>query len=95
MKHLDANPKVEKWSYESFYIEYLANKSTGKIRRYFPDFLVELKDGTKLVVEIKQKRKLEQLVVKKKTKAAEEWCVTHGAAYMILTGIELKQLGIL
>lgn len=95
MKHLDSNPEVQKWSYESFYIEYLANKSTGKMRKYYPDFLVELRDGTKLVVEIKQKRKLEQLVVKKKTKAAEEWCATHGAAYRILTEIELKQLGIL
>lgn len=95
MKHLDSNSEVAKWSYESFFIEYLANKTTGKMRKYYPDFLVEMKDGSKFVVEIKQKRKLEQLVVRKKTKAAEEWCVSHGAIYKLLTEIELKQLGIL
>jgi hypothetical protein len=95
MKYLDSNVEVSKWSYESFFIEYLSNKSTGKTRKYYPDFLVEMKDGSKFVVEIKQKRKLEQLIVRKKTKAAEEWCVTHGATYKLLTEIELRQLGIL
>lgn len=95
MRYLDANPNVSSWSYEKLIIEYISNQRTGKVRKYYPDFFVEMKDGCKVVIEIKQKRKLEQLIVRKKTKAAEEWCKTHGATYKLLTETELRQLGIL
>lgn len=95
MKFLDADPTVSLWSYEKIIIEYVANKTTGKIRKYYPDFYVEHKDGSKILVEIKQSRKIDQLAVKKKAAAAEAWCKIHGAMYRILTEIELKELGIL
>ena len=95
MKFLDADPTVSQWSYEKIIIEYVANKTTGKIRKYYPDFYVEHKDGTKILVEIKQSRKLDQLAVKKKAAAAEAWCKIRNATYRILTEIELKELGIL
>jgi len=95
MRHLDSDPNVSTWSYEKLIIEYLSNKKTGKIRKYYPDFLVELKDGTRLVIEIKQHRKLDNAIVKKKIAAAEEWCSAHSATYKVLTEIELRQLGIL
>lgn len=95
MMHLDADPEVESWSYEKLVIEYISNKSTGKVRRYFPDFCVMMKSGQNYVVEIKQKRKLDSAVVKKKSKAAEQWCMSNNAIYKILTEIELKELGII
>lgn len=95
MEYLDSLQDVESWSYEKLVIQYISNKKTGKLRKYYPDFYVVMKDGTKLVIEIKQKRKLDQATVKKKTKAAEVWCLTNRAVYKILTEIELKDLGLI
>jgi len=95
MLHLDSDEQVVKWSYEKLIIEYVSNKSSGRIRKYYPDFFVEYKDGTKRVIEIKQKRKLDTVAVKKKSKAAEQWCEMHGATFLVLTEIELKELKII
>lgn len=95
MLYLDSDTNIFSWSYEKLIIEYVANRSSGKVRKYYPDFFIQFKDGTKLVVEIKQSRKLEQLSVKKKSAAAVEWCKAHDATFKILTEIELRQLGIL
>jgi hypothetical protein len=95
MQLLDTDPNVSTWSYEKLIIEYVSNQRTGKVRKYYPDFLIEMKDGTKLVVEIKQRRKLDNLIVKKKIIAATEWCLVHGATYKVLTEIELRQLGVI
>ena len=94
MNYLDSNTDVASWSYENLVIQYVSNKSTGKLRKYYPDFYVVMNDGTKFVVEIKQKRKLNQAIVKKKTKAAEQWCLMNGATYKILTEVELKDMGL-
>lgn len=95
MQRLDTDPDVLTWSYEKLIIDYVSNQRTGKVRKYYPDFLVEMKDGTKVVVEIKQRRKLDNLIVKKKIHAATEWCSAHGATYKVLTEIELRQLGVI
>lgn len=95
MHHLDADPNVLTWSYEKLIIEYVSNQRTGKVRKYYPDFLIEMKDGVKVVVEIKQRRKLDNMIVKKKIAAATEWCSTHGATYKVLTELELRQLGVI
>ena len=95
MTHLDSDINVVNWSYEKLIIEYVSNIKTGKIRKYYPDFYVEYKDGSRVVVEIKPKRKLDQAIIKKKIAAAEQWCVTHGATYKILTELELKDMGLL
>lgn len=95
MRHLDADPDVASWSYEKLIIEYVSNQRTGKVRKYYPDFFVEMKDGSRVVVEIKQRRKLDNIIVKKKTAAATAWCSAHEATFRILTEIELRQLGII
>jgi len=95
MLFLDSNPDVVLWSYEKTVIEYTSNQRTKKIRKYYPDFYVEFKDGTRRVIEIKQKRKLEQANVKKKAQAAHAWCTSNGATYEILTEIELKNMGLI
>ena len=93
--YLDSHPDVLTWSYEKTVIEYISNKRTGKVRKYYPDFYIEFKDGSKKVVEIKPKRKLQQATVLKKATAARQWCMTHGATYELLTEIELKELGLI
>jgi len=95
MLYLDAHPDVSCWSYEKTVIEYVSNQRTKKIRKYYPDFYVEFKDGSRRLIEIKQKRKLEQASVKKKAHAAHAWCASNGATYEILTEIELKNMGLI
>jgi len=95
MIHLDSDATVKLWTYEKTVIEYVSNKKTMKIRKYYPDFYVEYQDGSKKIIEIKQKRKLLQANVKKKAAAAETWCVSNGATYVILTELELKNMGLI
>jgi hypothetical protein len=95
MVYLDENPEVEAWSYEKTVIEYVSNVRSKKIRKYYPDFFVKYKDGRTELIEVKPKRKLEQLTVKKKADAAREWCKVNGLTYKILTEVELKDLGLL
>jgi hypothetical protein len=95
MLYLDSNPNVEAWTYEKVVIEYLSNSRTKKIRKYYPDFFVRYKDGREEIIEVKQKRKLDQAVIKKKAEAAILWCGAHGMTYRILTEIELKDMNII
>lgn len=95
MKYLDDNEDVFTWSYESVAIPYVSNLKTGKLRKYFPDFLVEFKNGSKQLVEIKPKKRVLQVKVQKKLKAAETWCREHGIALVVLTEHELRDMGLL
>ena len=95
MSYLDSCSDVSGWSYEKIVIEYVSNTRTKKMRKYYPDFFVRYKDGREEIVEIKQKRKLEQAIVKKKAEAARQWCSEHGMTYRILTELELRDLHII
>lgn len=95
MDYLDADSSVLSWSYEKLAIEYVSNQRTKKVRKYYPDFQIEYKDGRKVIVEIKPSRKLQHITVIKKVRAAKEWCTVHNFVYKILTEIELKDLGLL
>lgn len=95
MVHLDENFEVAKWSYEKLVIEYVSNQKTKKVRKYYPDFQIEYKDGRKVVVEIKPSRKLGQATVVKKIRAAMLWCTEHDMTYKVLTEIELKDMGLI
>ena len=95
MSYLDGNPDIDTWTYEELVIEYVSNIRSKKIRKYYPDFLLKYKDGHSEVVEVKPKRKLDQAIIKKKTAAAKQWCHFNGLTFIILTEIELKQLGLL
>lgn len=44
MRYLDTNPAIVAWSYEPTSIKYL-DKSTGKVRRYYIDFMAVVKQG--------------------------------------------------
>ena len=95
MKWLDAHAEVVHFGYEAVKIPYVSNLKTGKVRHYFPDFLVTFKDGSKTLVEIKPKKRVSQLAVQKKLKAAEVWCQAHGASLQVITECELKVMGLL
>lgn len=75
VKYLDYDETVLEFGYECVVIPYVANATTGKVRSYYPDFLITYKDGTKKLVEVKRKDKLNDIKVMKKAKAAEAWCV--------------------
>jgi hypothetical protein len=52
MLKLDKNPDVLYWQSEECVVPYY-DPSSGKYRRYFPDFLVKFKNGTTAMIEIK------------------------------------------
>jgi hypothetical protein len=95
MKWLDDSPDVLSYVYEGVKIPYMSNKRTKKIRHYYPDFLVEMADSQKILVEIKPARKVTQAAIQKKIEAARAWCVDQKATLQILTEIELKVMGLI
>ncbi len=95
MEHLDVDPEVAAWEYETLIIQYVSNKKTGKLRKYFPDFIVDYVDGHREVIEVKPSRKVGRPTVQKKLKAGEGWCRAHGATFKVITEKELKGLGLL
>lgn len=92
MEHLDVNPDVVSWSYESFFIEYLSNVKTGRMRKYTPDFKVEYKDGHIEIIEVKPVSRLKNVKVVKKIAAARNWCHINNVQFKIITEVELKNL---
>lgn len=95
MQFLDESAEVATWEYESFKIEYVSNKKSGRIRKYIPDFRVTFVDGTISIVEIKPFKRLVQATVKKKIAAAEEWCALNNCKFKVVTEHELKKMGLL
>jgi hypothetical protein len=95
LAYLDGHAAVKDFGYESVKIPYISNVRTGKVRNYFPDFLVLFVDGSQQLVEIKPKRRVSQVKVQKKLKAAEVWCREHGVTLVVLTEVELKVMGLL
>lgn len=72
MKYCDFNENVIEWSSEEFCLPY-RSPIDGKIHRYFPDFLVKIKENSgevkRYLVEIKPlKQTIEPEVKKRKTK---------------------------
>ncbi len=95
LQFLDANVEVLTFEYEKLKIPYISNIKTGKVRNYIPDILVSYVDGKKHLVEIKPKKRLDQVTVKKKLAAATIWCSAHGVTLEIITEVELRILGLL
>jgi hypothetical protein len=95
MQYLDANPDIASYEYEKVVVGYISNVSSGRIRKYWPDFLIVYTDGRRVLVEIKPKKRLANRIVQKKHAAAEQWCQEHEATLEIVTEDELKVLGLL
>lgn len=92
MQLLDHSDAVEYWGCEVLHIKYFDTQQ-NKIRRYFPDFFIKLKNGTKLVHEVKPKGQCKQQLNLDKWAAAEEYCRQAGMTFQVITEIELKQFG--
>lgn len=81
MKYCDRKENIIEWGSEEFFIPYL-DPTTNKIRRYFPDFIVKIKESNNIiktyVVEIKPKKQTKPPVPgKKKTKTLMNESITY------------------
>jgi hypothetical protein len=88
MKHLDADPNVVSWEYESIRIEYFYDHK----RWYVPDFLVTFSDDHREMWEVKPKEFVRTQKTLLKTEAARAWCVQNGVeSYNLITGDDLRE----
>lgn len=99
---LENDKRVKHWGSECFCIPYMF--VDGTTHRYYPDYFVEMTDGTKMVVEIKPYNQTQKPVNencwafkeytrnKCKWKAAMEFCKSKGYVFKILTEKTIKQL---
>jgi hypothetical protein len=91
-QHLDFDPLVEKYEYESLKIPYISNKKTKKTKNYIPDFLVYYVDGRKVLIEVKRVSALNQRAIVKKAEAAREWASKNDCVYCFWTDNIIKAL---
>jgi hypothetical protein len=94
LQKLDSDPGVLSFGYETIVVPYVSNARSGKIRRYFPDFVVVRLTGT-TIVEIKASRFLSRRMVVKKLEAGRSYAAAHGMTYEVLTEKELVAMGVL
>jgi hypothetical protein len=99
---LENNNKVKEWGSECICIPYLF--ADGKMHRYYPDYYVEMVDGTKMVVEIKPYNQTKKPINENcwaakeyaknmcKWKAAKEFCDAKGYRFQILTERTINQI---
>ena len=71
-----------------FYVPYIDPES-NRLRKYYPDFLVKLEDGTYMILEVKGDHMVDDPVVKAKEEAAEEIAVESSMRYEMLKGSDI------
>lgn len=71
-----------------FYVPYIDPES-NRLRKYYPDFLVELEDGSYVILEVKGDHMIDDPVVKAKEAAAEEIAVESSMRYEMLKGSDI------
>lgn len=99
---LESSDKVKGWGSECIKIPYLY--IDGKTHTYYPDYFVEMVDGTKMVVEIKPHNQTQKPVNENcwamreytknmcKWKATMEFCKNKGYQFKVLTEKTINQL---
>jgi hypothetical protein len=95
MQHLDADPNVRFYLYEGVIVTYVSNVRSKRLRKYWPDFLVQYEDGSNVLIEVKPLKRVTQDRVQKKLAAATVWCAEHNASLRVVTEVDLKALGLL
>lgn len=101
---LESCPTVKYWGSECFHIPYVS-KIDGMTHKYYPDYFVEMTDGTKIVVEIKPYDQTHKPInesngwarrewIKNVSKwtAAQEFCKKNGLQFKILTEKTINRL---
>lgn len=91
-RYLDNEPSVASYEYESVIIPYVSNIRTGRIRKYYPDFLVTYDTGKRVMIEVKRKDKLADIKVMKKAEAGRLWSQQNGATYELWTNTIIEAL---
>lgn len=99
---LESCKDVKQWGSECLEIRY--KYIDGKTHRYYPDYVVEMMNGNKLVIEIKPKNQTVkplnenssafEMYVKNmcKWKAAKQFCESNGLKFQILTEETISRL---
>lgn len=67
---------------------------SGRVRSYYPDFLVQMEDGSYQLIEVKGDNKIDDAVVKAKAEAAEEMAVASGMEYHMYAGSKIMDTNI-
>ena len=75
-------------------VHYYDPKS-GRIRKYYPDFLAKMEDGSYQLIEVKGDNKIDDEIVKAKAEAAEEMAVASGVEYKMYAGSKILKTNIL
>lgn len=100
---LESCKKVKYWGSECLCIPY-TSAIDGKIHHYYPDYFIELEDGTGVVVEVKPFNQTQKPInensyahkeyVKNisKWKAAQEFCNKKGYQFKIITEKTIDKL---
>ena len=72
MRYCDRKDNILEWGSEEFFIPYF-DPTTNKVRRYFPDFIMKVKESSgsikKYLIEVKPKR---QTVIPKQSKGKKK-----------------------
>ncbi len=66
-----------------------------RLRKYYPDFLALMEDGSYQLIEVKGDNKIDDEVVLAKKAAAEEMAVASGIHYLMYAGSELMKSNVL
>ncbi len=66
-----------------------------RLRKYYPDFLALMEDGSYQLIEVKGDNKIDDEVVLAKKAAAEEMAVASGVHYLMYAGSELMKNNVL
>ena len=73
-----------------FYVPYVDPES-NRLRKYYPDFLVEMDDGKYLILEVKGDHMIDDPIVKAKEAAAEEIAVESSMKYEMIKGTDIME----
>lgn len=68
---------------------------SGRIRKYYPDFLAKMEDGSYQLIEVKGDNKIDDEIVRAKAEAAEEMAVASGVEYKMYAGSKILKTNIL
>ena len=82
MEFLENENDVVKWT-KNHGIRIPYQNLNGGIARYTPDFLIEYRDGTQELVELKGRHMINNTITQMKSKAAIEWCKKRGIKYTL------------
>jgi type III restriction enzyme len=73
-----------------FVVSYI-DPDSHALRTYYPDFLLQMKDGNYVIVEIKGDNKIDDPVVQAKRDYASKMAAVSGIRYLIVKGCEAQQ----